>query len=61
MEYGIATVSEKSLLKSLGQLIGLSKWNKVTFYMKKFYVNGVEMNDINIDRSNQISQFRASS
>ena len=46
MQYGIATVSEKSLLKSLGQLIGLSKWNKVTFYMKKFYINGVEMNDI---------------
>jgi len=46
MQYGIATVSEKGLLKSLGQLIGLSKWNKVTFYMKKFYINGVEMVDI---------------
>lgn len=46
MQYGIATVSEKGLLKSLGQLIGLSKWNKVTFYMRKFYINGVKMSDI---------------
>lgn len=46
MEYAIVTVSEKSLFGRLVQLFTLSKWNHVAFYIKSFYLNGVQQKDV---------------
>ena len=46
MEYAIVTVSEKSLFARLIQLFTWSKWNHVAFYIKSFYLNGVEQKDV---------------
>ena len=45
MEYAIVTVSEKSLFARLIQLFTWSKWNHVAFYIKSFYLNGVQQKD----------------
>lgn len=44
MEYGIVTVSEKSFIARVIQLITLSKWNHVAFYL-----NGYGYNDVIVE------------
>lgn len=49
MEYAIVTVSEKSLFARLIQLFTWSKWNHVAFYIKSFYLNGVQQKDVIVE------------
>ena len=46
MEYAIVTVSEKTFFARLIQLFTWSKWNHVAFYIKSFYLNGIEQKDV---------------
>lgn len=62
MEYGIVTVSEKSFIARVIQLITLSKWNHVAFYLNGYgydnvivevNFNGVEFFHIDAYRKNK--------
>ena len=45
MQYGIVTISHKNLLSRIIQFFTGSKWDHVAFYIKRFFMDGVEKKD----------------
>ena len=45
MQYGIVTISHKNLLSRIIQFFTGSKWDHTAFYIKRFFMDGVEKKD----------------